>query len=198
MTVPVQEIEGCRRAHRALLDSLDHLTDEQARQPSLLPDWSIGHLLTHVARNADSCTRRVEGAIRGEVVDQYPGGYAGRAAEIAAGAGRSAADLVADVRESAYRLESAWLSTPDEAWERPGRDVSGTEQPVSLTVFRRWREVEVHHVDLGLGFTPADWSGELVARWLPRLVERLPDRTDSRSLLAWLVDRGPAPSLGPW
>jgi len=30
--------------------------------------------------------------------------------------------------------------------------------------FRRWREVEVHLVDLGIGLTPADWPQELVDR----------------------------------
>jgi len=196
--VPTEEIEGCRRAHRVLLDALGGLTDDQARSPSLLPDWTVGHVLTHLARNADSCTRRVEGAVRGEIADQYPGGYAARASDIAAGSGRSASALVADVRESAFRLETAWLSAPAEAWDRPGRDLSGAEQPVSVIPLRRWREVEVHHVDLGLGFTPADWSEDLVARWLPRLLERLAHRTDERSLLAWMIDRGPAPALGPW
>lgn len=198
MSAPTDEIEGCRQAHRVLLDRLSGLTDEQARSPSRLPDWTVGHVLTHLARNADSCTRRMEGAIRGEIADQYPGGYAARASDIAAGSGRSASALVADVRESAYRLETAWLAAPAEAWDRPGRDVSGAEQPVAVIPARRWREVEVHHVDLGLGFTPADWSEGLVASWLPRLMERLVNRTDERSLLAWMINRGPAPPLGPW
>jgi maleylpyruvate isomerase len=29
------------------------LTDGQAREASLLPGWSRGHVLTHLARNAD-------------------------------------------------------------------------------------------------------------------------------------------------
>ena len=29
------------------------LTDAQAREPSRLPGWSRGHVLTHLARNAD-------------------------------------------------------------------------------------------------------------------------------------------------
>jgi maleylpyruvate isomerase len=65
-------------------------------------------------------------------------------------------------------------------------------------VFSRWREVEVHHVDLGLGYEPTDWPAELVARWLPTVVRELPDRTDPTALLAWALGRGPAPALGPW
>jgi maleylpyruvate isomerase len=37
-----------------LLESAAGVSDEQAREPSLLPGWSRGHLLAHVGRNADS------------------------------------------------------------------------------------------------------------------------------------------------
>src|SRR5215472_17296509 len=36
-----------------LLASAATLTDAAAREPSLLPGWTRGHVLTHVARNAD-------------------------------------------------------------------------------------------------------------------------------------------------
>src|SRR5580698_3421583 len=91
--VPVAWIAGCAAAHAALLADLDALTDDQARGPSALPGWSVGHLLTHIARNADSVVRRLEGAIRGEVLTQYAGGVAGRQADIDAGADRAADDL---------------------------------------------------------------------------------------------------------
>jgi maleylpyruvate isomerase len=36
-----------------LLATAAALTDAQAREPSLLPGWTRGHVLTHIARNAD-------------------------------------------------------------------------------------------------------------------------------------------------
>src|SRR2546421_337158 len=84
---PVAAIARVTGAHMRLLEAVDRLTDEQVLRPSLLPGWTVGHVLTHVARNADSHVRRTEAAIRGEMVDQYPGGYAAREAEIEAGAG---------------------------------------------------------------------------------------------------------------
>src|SRR5579883_2263142 len=87
-----------------LLETIDGLTDDDARRPSLLPGWSVGHVLTHIARNADGNRRMAEGAARGESLAQYPHGAAGRAADIEAGAGRPAADLIADVRDSAAAL----------------------------------------------------------------------------------------------
>ncbi len=198
VSVPIKDIDGCRRSHRVLLDRIDGLTDEQARSASQLPDWTVGHVLTHLARNADSVVRRLEGAARGEIVDQYPGGYAGRASEIAVGAGRSAAALVADVQASAARLEDGCATLPADAWDRPTRDVSGAERQANTLMLTRWREVEVHHADLGLGYTPADWPDELVAAWLPRELDRLLKRADPKQLLAWVVGRGEAPALSNW
>jgi maleylpyruvate isomerase len=174
------------------------LDEDQARLPSLLPGWTVGHVLTHLARNADSVVRRLEGAARGEVVAQYPGGYEGRAAEIEAGAGRPVAVLVDDVSSSSTAVDEGFERFPSDAWDREAVSVSGFEQPVSVLPFSRWREVEVHLVDLGFGYTPADWPEELVAQWLPQLLSRLPERTDPRSLMAWTLGRGAAPTLLPY
>src|SRR5467141_2554154 len=89
-----RSVNGCRDAQARLVASLSSLTDEEARRPSLLPGWTVGHLLTHISRNGDSLVRRLEGSLHGEVVEQYAGGAAGREAEIEAGAGRPAAALV--------------------------------------------------------------------------------------------------------
>jgi maleylpyruvate isomerase len=177
---------------------VESLTEEQARGPSLLPDWSVAHLLTHLARNADSVVRRVEGAARGEVVAQYPGGHAGRAAEIEAGASRPVRELVDDVVSSSAKVDDAFRSLPAEAWDRLSRSVSGDEQPVSVLPFNRWREVEVHLVDLGLGYQPVDWPDALIEAWLPQLLADLPARTDAKALAAWVLRRGPAPDLEPY
>ena len=198
MPVPIQYIDGCRRSHADLLAAIEDLTDEIARRASRLPEWSIGHVLSHVARNADSVVRRLEGAARGEVVDQYPGGFEGRRAEIEAGAMRQASALIADVRTSCLAAEAACEAMPADAWENITRAVGGREQPATVVVFSRWREVEVHHVDLGLGYTPDDWPHALVSAWLPSLLVALPERTDAHDLLAWCVGRAGAPDLAPW
>ena len=46
--------------------------------------------------------------MRGEIVDQYPGGFPARAAEIEEGAQRPAAALIDDVRTSAAAMSEAW------------------------------------------------------------------------------------------
>lgn len=193
-------VPGVAAAHLRLWHTVEGLTDEMARRASLLPDWSVGHVLTHIARNADSHVRMLEGALAGEVLTQYPGGPDGRAADIEAGSGRSADQLVADVRATAERLETVMAAMTSEAWRGGGLFWDGSLWPAPLIVFHRWREVEVHHADLGLGYEPADWPEEYVEIELARQVAVLPGRLDSdrrRHLTAWLLGREPLPALDP-
>lgn len=78
------------------------------------------------------------------------------------------------------------------------RDVGGEERPAHTVVSSRWHEVEVHHVDLGMGYRPQDWPDDLVDSWLPEAREHFLPTADQRELLAWLVGRGSAPRIIPW
>jgi len=193
---PDEWIAGCIAAQRALGVALGGLTDETARRPSRLPGWSVGHVLTHVARNADSVVWRLEGAALGEVRDQYPGGLEQRAAEIEAGAGRPAAELVADVTRTSAAVEAVMDGLTADAWDAPSRTSRGVVETSRDAVFSRWREVVVHHGDLGLA--TVGWPPELVAAWLPRELPRLAERAEPERLLAWVIGRGEAPALDPW
>jgi maleylpyruvate isomerase len=169
--------------------------------PSLLPGWTRGHVVTHLARNADSFTWLLDGAAAGEVREQYPGGATTRAAAIDAGAARPTADLRADLERSAQRLAAAMARLEPAAWERPVRVTRG-EVPARALVWSRLREVEVHHGDLGLGYGPDAWSEGFVAVELPLrigdLAPRLPRGTALRVVVAadhgssWEVGAGPA------
>lgn len=195
---PQLEIDGALAAHVTLLDRLADLGDAEVRRPSRLPGWQVAHVLTHLARNADSFTGVFLAAHDGGVADQYPGGPAQRTADIEAGAGRDAAALLADVRDASARLEDAWATTPIGAWAHGrGRDAAGHERDLCELVFRRWREVEVHHVDLGRAFTWRDWSPGYVALDLDRAIDGLGPRLAPGTALrveaedeigAWMVE----------
>ncbi|MGH3184589.1 MAG: maleylpyruvate isomerase N-terminal domain-containing protein, partial [Streptosporangiaceae bacterium] len=86
-------IDWCQASHRAMLDTVAGLDEVGVRAPSRLHGWTVGHVLTHLARNADSHTRMLRAALRGEAVEQYPGGRQERADSIDAGAGRPASEL---------------------------------------------------------------------------------------------------------
>ena len=48
------------------------LTDSQARAPSLLPGWTRGHVVTHLARNADALRNLLTWARTGIPTPMYP------------------------------------------------------------------------------------------------------------------------------
>jgi maleylpyruvate isomerase len=178
------EIAGTAAAHRQLLDDLAPLTDGAARGPSLLPGWTVGHVVTHLARNADAFTAVTEAALRGEVGDVYPGGPEGRNADIEAGAGRPAAALVEDVTRACGALEAVWARTDGATWRNGQAGMFGRGDdrfPLSWLPYRRWREAAVHRTDLGLSPEPfwSTWPADFVtcelAASLPALAGRLPE-----------------------
>jgi maleylpyruvate isomerase len=199
---PQLEIDGAVAAHAELLRRVQRLTPAQVRRPSLLPGWTVGHVLTHLARNADSHTGMFLAAQGGGVADQYPGGMAQRTADIEAGATRAPASLTADLASSIAALEAAWDTTSTGTWAHGrGRTGNAGERPLADLVFRRWRETEVHHADLGLSFGWTDWSESYVDEELDRTISgvapRLPPdvalRLEAEGMIgAWVVEPVPA------
>lgn len=172
---PSTELEAVDASFALLASAVRGLTDSAARNASLLPGWTRGHVLTHLARNADGQRRMVEGVLRNVVVDQYPGGDEQRAADIEAGAGRPVAALVTDLHDSQEALVGAWSLVPDDAWDHLTRARAGT-RPVRDGVMSRWRELLVHLVDLDVGVRPnqlpadyrtrdADWLEQHRPTW---------------------------------
>lgn len=148
-------VEQVRIATLRVLDDVDDLTDDRAHDRSRLPGWSRAELITHLARNADGIRSLVEGAVRNEVVAMYPGGTEQRAAGIAAGKDAPAAALRADLRQACDQLSRAWGSLPDDGWDRVGN--AWQPRTMRQLPWERRREVEIHHVDLDVGYEASDW-----------------------------------------
>ena len=92
-------------------------------------------------------------------------------------------------------MERVLAELPDEAWDAPSRTSRGVVEPSRDVVFSRWREVVVHHGDLGLAPVPLPAAaGGGVA--CPRAAGA-GARTDPAALLAWVIGRGEAPALAP-
>jgi maleylpyruvate isomerase len=168
-----------------------------ARQPSLLLGWTVGHLLTHVARNADSHSGMMEAAADGRVERQYPGGYEQREGDIEAGHAHPAAELIADVAAANRRLERAWEALTPEQWETGlGRRATAFTALPEL-VFLRWREIEIHRLDLG--FVPPDWNtldpDYLDLEW-EAMMNRLPGRVPGGTALLLVPADRPSRATG--
>ena len=161
-----------------LLATSAGFTDAQVREPSLLPGWTRGHVLSHVARNADGLGNLLRGAATGAQIPMYASTQA-RDADIEAGAGRGAAELTADVRDSAAALAVRAASLRAEAWTVPVRPRAGAAFPAREVLDRRLSEVQIHHVDLAAGYGPGDWPEDFIAGSLPRVARSFAGRADT-------------------
>ncbi|MBO0830088.1 MAG: maleylpyruvate isomerase family mycothiol-dependent enzyme, partial [Streptosporangiales bacterium] len=151
-------------ATRRLLDTVATLDDGDVRAPSLLPGWTRGHVLTHVARNADGLVNLL-GWVHGERTPMYESREA-RNRDIDAGSGRSAQELLADVEASADRFAAALAAVPDDGWDTPVVWGNGAHRTTGAIPAARLLEVEVHHVDLDAGYRYTDWPEPFVGRLL--------------------------------
>ncbi|TQM80252.1 maleylpyruvate isomerase [Saccharothrix saharensis] len=153
-------------AHRRLAAVIEDLTDEQVAQPSVLPGWTRGHVLAHLANVTVALAGQAEH--EGTRVEPYPGGRPARDAAIEAGAGRTAAEHRAAIADAAARLAKAWAGVRD--WDTPVFYRDGT---LIGTAYGVWREVEIHTRDLDL--RPVTWSVEFCDHAVDFLSARVPD-----------------------
>lgn len=197
-----------QQSEQALLARLAGLDTAEAAGDSALPGWTRGHVLTHVARNAETFVDALDAARRGEVHTMYGGSVEARNADIEAGAHRPAPELVDDVQRTSALLHQGLRALAEPDWDRQVRHLRGGLLGIEDVVWMRWQEIEIHHVDLSLGYRPEDWPTEFVELNLPRQLGRLPERAPGVTpprlppydVLAWLYGRaGPGlPDLPPW
>ncbi|MCX4744505.1 maleylpyruvate isomerase family mycothiol-dependent enzyme [Kitasatospora sp. NBC_01287] len=145
--------EVTRSADR-VLSALDALDDEAVRGPSALPGWHRGQVIVHLVGAADAYLRLLAGARAGAAVQ--------------AGAGqddveRPAAELAAVLRERLARLAADAAGMPEDRWEVLVTALAGWRHPAWFTLYRCWRELETHHVDLAVGYRPGDWPTAYVS-----------------------------------
>jgi maleylpyruvate isomerase len=177
--------------------SIGDLTDDQVAAPSLLPGWTRGHVLTHLARNADALVNLLTWARTGVETPMYPSRQV-RDQGIEAGARRPAAEHRADLADAHARFMAAAAQLGEEDWHARLRwgydDREGTAEVVP---WLRLVELEVHHVDLDLGYTPAHWGEQFVRRQLARTLEDYRLRDDVPAITLTATDEDVEHVLGP-
>jgi maleylpyruvate isomerase len=188
-------LETVESATAALMRTLEGLEDENAHSPTGLPGWTRAHVLTHLARNADGLVNLLTWARTGLETPMYAS-RSQRNADIEAGADRSAKALRDDVDRSHLRLMATAQGLPVECWAAPilwGKE----DNPGVAAVVPKLRqvEVEVHHVDLNLGYTAADWPAGFVSRLLHLTTADQP-RDDGQSFVLMATDSGREYAVG--
>ncbi|MGW4645755.1 maleylpyruvate isomerase family mycothiol-dependent enzyme [Kitasatospora sp. NPDC004289] len=146
------------------------LTDEQAREATELPEWTRGHILAHLAGMGPAFARQAEYALRGEQIAVYDRGPASRNGLIEANHDKPAQWLRDAFAQGSETLFAAWEKLGEDDWQLP----SPYRGSLLATQLSYWREVELHAVDLGLGYRIDAVTDELADHLLQFLAVRLP------------------------
>ncbi|HWG74979.1 MAG TPA: maleylpyruvate isomerase family mycothiol-dependent enzyme [Acidimicrobiales bacterium] len=185
-----EDVTKLRASIIRLLASVARLDRGDFVAESALPDWTRAHVLTHLARAADSRTRLLDAARAGRVGRQYES-EATRAREINEGAARSSAVIRDDLRHAFDELVHAIDTHPADRWDAPAAWLSGNRAPVRGTVTSMRLEVEYHHVDLAAGYTAAQWPPDFIDEELARVSNSISDRAGAPA-----ITLRPGPALG--
>lgn len=150
--IPTQ-LDTVATATERLLTTVADLRDADLVEPSLLPGWTRGHVLSHLSRNADSLVNLLLWARTGIETPQYASAYL-RDADIEAGAPRPLREQLDDLRAASDRWLDLARVLPEDRWATSVRNRQGTEIPATRIVWMRLLEVEIHHVDLAVAYSP--------------------------------------------
>lgn len=200
MSRPDVELGWATQGQARLEELVEGLDDLAA--PSQLPGWSRGHVVTHVARNADAVVRLLTWARTGVENPMYASPEA-RNAEIEAGAGRPHAEQFDDLRVTGARFADAAAELEPSHWEATVRTAQGRTVPASAVAWMRVREVWLHQVDLGadIDVLPDDLATALVrdvaGSMDPRVEHRITLQLPGEEVAFGPADAEPVPVSGP-
>ncbi|MFD4956498.1 maleylpyruvate isomerase family mycothiol-dependent enzyme [Streptomyces sp. NPDC058451] len=164
-----RDLASVQDATERLLTAAGKLDNAAVTDESRLPGWTRGHILAHLARNADALVNVFEGR------PMYASAEA-RDSDIERDATRPLDVQLADVRESGALFQRSAAGPAD--WSRTVELRNGVTDSASRVPFRRWVEVELHHVDLGIGYELEDLPAEFVEREIEFLAQRFSGHPD--------------------
>ncbi|MBV8542204.1 MAG: maleylpyruvate isomerase N-terminal domain-containing protein, partial [Pseudonocardiales bacterium] len=102
--------EGQALCERTVMELAD------LRGPARLPGWSRGHVVTHLARNAEGLCRLLTWARTGIETPMYPS-VQERDADIEAGSGRDRTEQLDDLRRTGAAFAGAARELSSHHWE---------------------------------------------------------------------------------
>ena len=147
---------------RRLIRSVDAMTDDQWRQPSLLPGWTRADVVAHLTLNAEGLAGALEGVHEGRDVPMYAS-QERRDSDIMA-LGAVPVSRVRDRFLASTTVIGEWIEelADNLAGKTIERTPGGRTFPAGAVGNMRTREVEIHHADLALDYTAADWPADFV------------------------------------
>lgn len=174
------EPDHLTEAGQRLVRTVDGLSDDEWRAESLLPGWSRASVVAHLALNGEALRDVLVGACEGEPVAMYSSQEA-RDADIEELAHAEPAELRERLLAVLTTFQEATVAVPDDVWQgRFERTPAGQTLPLDSVPLMRVREIEIHHADLGSGYTADQWPHRFSETVVDGMVRRLDSQTRFR------------------
>ena len=159
-------------ASQRLIRTVDRLEDAAWAEPSGLPGWSRAHVVAHLALNAEGLAGALGGIVQGEPLAMYAS-QESRDRDIDDLAEAGPEELRTRLLGATTDLADALAALPDDARStRIERVPGGPTFRAGSAPDMRLREVEIHHADLGAGYTHADWTPDFAAKVIDSMGKR--------------------------
>jgi maleylpyruvate isomerase len=171
---PDLDLDDLKQAELRLTRTVDALRGDDWAAPSLLPDWTRAHVVAHLALNGEALRDVLRGEVDHDRVPMYES-QERRDADIAELAAAEPSELRERLLGTLTTFTEAVLAVPEETWERRFARTRGAEPtlPLRAVPVMRMREIEIHHADLGLDYTPDDWTQPFAELVVEGMVKRL-------------------------
>jgi maleylpyruvate isomerase len=170
-------IAAARQVTVLLTDVVEGLDDIAMKRPSLLPGWNRGHVVTHLARNADALVNLLTWARTGVEHPMYTS-RADRDADIEEGSYRTSMVLREDLDAAVTRFFEAVTHMDDISWQKEVVLSSGRQINACTVPWMRWQETAVHLIDLDAGVGFGDLPGGHVEQLLDMVIGEFAARPD--------------------
>ncbi|MCW2834561.1 MAG: hypothetical protein JWN68_2514 [Nocardioides sp.] len=171
-SVEPTQLELLAAANQRLVRTVDGLDDSTYARASLLPDWTVGHVLAHLALNGEGLAGALRGVSSGSGAPMYESQEA-RDRDIAELGVAAPGEIRARVEASTQLFDREVSAVPDDQWDVTIERTPGNPAfRARSTVLMRLREVEIHHADLGLDYSRRDWVPAFSAQLIESATKR--------------------------
>ncbi len=158
------EIDASTRRVAASLGAID---EDGLLAPSLLPGWARVTIAAHLTWVADRYAAMTADALAAVATTTYPGGAAERDASLRGLEDATAGQALTGFEAASAALAGAWRHLDDHQWATTMQEQRLGAIRLSRLTALRLTELEVHHVDLGVGYQITDWPSVFTRICLP-------------------------------
>jgi maleylpyruvate isomerase len=153
----MEAIEALHQSEQRLLRTVDSLRPDMYAEPSVLPGWTRGHVVAHLALNAEGLAGAVDGLAHERDVPIYESDDR-RNSDIEELSGAEPAEIRERLFAAGQALRDALSSLDEEQWAGSVHRLPGGPVLSMATIPEtRRREVEIHHADMDAGYGHEDW-----------------------------------------